>query len=263
MTNPLGCRAPSVAPLRSALAAVALAAMALPSSASAEMTADEARDIEEIVENYILDNPDIIERALLKLQEQRQAQEKAKQAEAIVSLRDTIYDSEHQAVVGNPEGTVTIVEFFDYNCSYCRRAVGDMLALMESNPDLRVVLKEFPILSEESTEAARIGVAIKDTAPERYLEFHHEMFTRGGVANEAKALAIADELGLDTRALKKAAAQPSVDENIEEVRSLALALGVNGTPSYVIGDETVAGAVGFDQLQERIVEARKCETVVC
>ena len=240
-----------------ALAGIVLAAAAvLP--AQAETSAEEKREIARIVRDYILANPGIIEEALVALEAQRREAEQTQQRAAVAELKDRIFDSEHQAVIGNPEGDVTLVEFFDYNCGYCRRALTDALALIEANPDLRVVMKEFPILSEGSMEAARISAAVSDVAPDKYLDFHREMFARPGEANAQKALDVARDLGLDAETLEKAAAQPDVDENIAEVRSLAVALGVNGTPGYVVGGEPVFGAVGFERLQEKVAEARKC-----
>ncbi|MHA1188866.1 MAG: DsbA family protein [Alphaproteobacteria bacterium] len=231
--------------------------------AAAEMNDDEKREIERIVRNYLLTNPEIIEVALDALDEKRKQEERDKQALVISQMQDKIYNSEHQIVLGNPQGKVSVVEFFDYNCGFCRRAMGDMMALMETNPDLKFVLKELPILSEGSVEAARVAIAVGQSAPEIYVDFHREMFSRGGPADGEKALAIATDLGMDRDALVKLAKAELVDEALGEVRSLAMALGINGTPSYVVGGEAVFGAVGYDQLQARIVAARECETVTC
>jgi len=240
-------------------------ACAAASPARAEMNADDKREIERIVRDYILQNPEIVEKALITLEAQRREMAAAEQAGKITEMKDTILNSQHQAVLGNPNGRVTLVEFFDYNCGYCKRALNDMLALMESNPDLRVVMKEFPILSEGSMEAARISIAVKDLNPDLYLDYHRELLVRGGQANLQKAISVAKELGLDTEALKKAADEGSVTENIQEVRQIAQALGISGTPSYVVGGELIPGAVGFDQLQTKIQSAAaKCaEQVMC
>ena len=108
-------------------------------------------------------------------------------------------------VLGNPDGAVTLVEFFDYNCTYCRRAVSDMTALIDANPDLRMVMKEFPILSDGSVEAARISIAVESWRPTTTSHFHLELFSRPGQASAEKALEVANDLGLDTDALKAAA----------------------------------------------------------
>ena len=231
----------------------------------AEMNADEKREIERIVRDYILQNPEVVEKALVSLEAQRREAAAAKQAGMITELKDTILNSQHQAVLGNPNGRVTLVEFFDYNCGYCKRALNDMLALIESNPDLRVVMKEFPILSEGSMEAARISIAVKDIKPDLYLEFHRELLARGGSANLKKAMSVARDLGIDTEALKKAAEDETVTDNIREVRQIADALGISGTPSFIVGGQMIPGAIGFDKLQARIQDAAaKCaEQVMC
>jgi protein-disulfide isomerase len=238
-------------------AAAALMLLApIGTTAQAEMTDAQKSEIEQLVREYILANPEIVEAALIALEEKQRAAEKAKQSDAIVELNSAIFDSQHQAVIGNPNGSVTMVEFFDYNCGYCKRAFNDMQALVESNPDLRVVLKEFPILSEGSLEAARISVAVTKLAPQSYADFHRELLIRGGSANREKALSIAKEMGLDIAALEAEAAKDDTAANFTEVRKIAQAIGITGTPSYVIGNEAVFGAVGFDQLQEKIAAAR-------
>jgi protein-disulfide isomerase len=234
--------------LRIVAAGFALALLATPGSAAMDQM--QKQEIETIIHDYLLANPEVLDQAFKALQEKRAQEEAAKQKEAIAKSGELIFNSPHQMVLGNPKGTVTLVEFFDYNCTYCRRAVPDMLALLKANPDLRIVMKEFPILSEGSVEAARISVAIKDTEPSQYLAFHQELFSRPGVANGAKALEVAKDLGVDVDKLKEAAAATEVTGNIKEVHELANTLGISGTPSYIIGTEVVPGALGFDALQE-------------
>lgn len=219
--------------------------------------------IETIVRDYLLANPEIIEEALSNLQEKRAGEALAAQTKAIEDNRELIFNSPNQMVLGNPDGPISLVEFFDYNCGYCKRAVSDMTALIDSNPDLRVVMKEFPILSPGSIEAARISVAVKDIAPERYLEFHQAIFSRPGEAAGAKAFEIAGELGLDTEALKTAANSDNVTRNLQEVQDLAGILGISGTPSYVIGSELIPGAAGFDALQAKVASMRECGQTIC
>lgn len=241
--------------LRIASAAAAVVFATLP--VRAEMTADQKQEMETVIREYLLGNPEVIEEAINVLQERREQESVAVQSKAIEDNWDRIYDSEHQMVLGNPQGSVTLVEFFDYNCAYCRRALPDMTALIEANSDLRVVLKEFPILSDGSVEAARISAALKDMAPERYLEFHHELFSRPGAAGIDKALEIARDLGLDTDSLKSASAGDEVTRNLQEVHELAQRLGISGTPSYVIGTDLIPGAIGYEGLQERVTAARE------
>jgi protein-disulfide isomerase len=231
--------------------------------ASAETSAAERQEIEQIVRDYLLANPEVIEEAVNALRAKRQAEEAVAQTKAIEENRQNIFDSPHQMVLGNPDGAITLVEFFDYNCGYCRRAVSDMTALIDANPDLRVVMKEFPILSEGSVAAARMSAAVKDVAPDRYLEFHQELFSRPGEATGQKALEIARDLGIDSGALEAAAASDGVTQNLQEVSTLAEQLGISGTPSYVIGTELVPGAAGYDVLQEKVAAMRRCGKTVC
>jgi protein-disulfide isomerase len=241
----------------------ALALLAAAPGARAETDAEQKARIEAIVRDYLLKNPEVIEEAITLLREKRDAEAKAAQTKAIEENRELIFDSRHQMVLGNPEGAITLVEFFDYNCGYCKRAEADMTALLDANPDLRIVMKEFPILSEGSVQAARLSVAVKDKTPENYLKFHRELFSRPGQAGEEKALEVAGDLGLDVAALKAAAAESGVTENLQEVQQLANLLNITGTPSYVIGSELVPGAAGYDVLQEKVTAMRNCGKAVC
>jgi protein-disulfide isomerase len=237
------------------MAAAALLLAAMP--ARAEMSDAEKREIGTVIRDYLLANPEVLEDAIEVLQKRRAEEAVTASRQTIEKNSKRIFESEHQMVLGNPDGKITLVEFFDYNCGYCKRAVTDMTALIEANPDLRVVVKEFPILSEGSAEAATISIAVKDIAPERYLEFHQELFARPGPADTAKALEVAKGLGLDPDVLEAASKKPAVMQNIKEVHELASLLGISGTPSYVIGTELVPGAVGYDNLQARVASARK------
>jgi protein-disulfide isomerase len=241
--------------------AAAIAAAGFP--AAAEMDSAEKGEIERIVRDYLVANPEVIEQALQALQAKREADAIAAQAKAIEESNALIFDSANQMVLGNPEGTITLVEFFDYNCGYCRRTVPDMTALIDANPDLRVVLKEFPILTPGSVEAARVSIAVAKLAPEKALDFHREVFLRPGEANSAKALAVAKDLGLDVNAVEQMANDKAATGNLQEVQHLATLLGISGTPSFVIGAEVVPGAAGYDALQEKVAAVRACGATVC
>jgi protein-disulfide isomerase len=247
--------------LLSMAAAVAVALVSSPSRA--EMDAAQKEEIGQIIHDYILAHPEILDEAAQALQEKRDQQLADAQQKVIAAKAGTIFNSENQMVLGNPDGPITLVEFFDYNCTYCRRAVSDMSALLEANPDLRVVMKEFPILSEGSVEAARISVAVKELAPDKYLDFHRELFSRPGQASATKALEIATDLGLDTDALRTAAKAKDVTAGLQEVHQLATDLGISGTPSYVIGKEIVPGAIGYDGLQAKVSAIRQCGATLC
>src|SRR6516225_3764065 len=171
---------------------------------------------------------------------------------------ETIVNSTHQVVLGNPQGKVTMVEFFDYNCAFCKRALPDMLELLKTDPDLKFVLKEFPVLGPGSLEAAHVAVAarMQDPSGKKYFEFHQKLLGGRGPADKARALAVAKDVGFDMARLEKDMNTDEVKVTIEENMKLADALGVNGTPSYVVGDEVVVGAVGVDELRAKIKNER-------
>lgn len=214
------------------------------------------------VRNYLLNNPEIlseVQQALEKKQvEAREAQAKA----AVVENREAIFNAPYDLALGNPNGKTTIVEFFDYNCGYCRRAVADMDAIIKANPDVRFVLKEFPILGQDSVDAHRVSAAIRLVAPEKYADFHRALMS-GENANEARAIEVAVSLGLDEAAIRAKMAESPNDESVRDAYQLASKIGITGTPSYIIGDEAVFGAVGEEELTRRINNMQQCGKTAC
>ena len=177
-------------PFRPIRALALAAALVLPvASAAAEMSADEKAAIETIVREYILANPEIVQEALVNLEEKRKADEAAARTAAVEQLGDVLHSSTRQVTLGNPDAPITVVEFFDYNCGYCKRALDDTLALLDHD-DVRIVLKEMPILGPGSVEAARVAIAVNLTAPDRYLDFHRELLGGNGQADERRAMAV-------------------------------------------------------------------------
>jgi protein-disulfide isomerase len=248
--------------LRVIAVAGAAALAPLASAAAAEFSDAQKAEIETLVREYILANPEIVQEALVAIEEKRKQDEAAARTAQIQSIRDILYDSKHQVVLGNPDAKITLVEFFDYNCGYCKRALDDTLALLE-NDDVRIVLKEFPILGPGSVEAARVAIAVNTVAPDRYIDFHRELLTGNGQADERRALAVVEDIGLDVGAVKAAMSDKVVADTIDEVYTIANRLGLTGTPTYVIGDEVVFGAVGFEELGTRIAAMRECGKATC
>jgi protein-disulfide isomerase len=185
--------------------------------------------------------------------------EAAKSAAIIKANQATLFNSPHQVVLGNPHGTITAVEFFDYNCAYCKHALPDMMKLLQSEPNLRFVLKEFPVLGPGSVDAAHVAVAarMQDPTGAKYIEFHQKLLGGRGVADLSRALAVAKEVGFDMTRLQKDMSSPEVKTTIDEDMKLADAIGVDGTPSYVVGDQLVVGAVGFDELKQKLAALHK------
>jgi protein-disulfide isomerase len=254
---------PSFRSLAPALILLALCGM--PPAASAESFTDGQRgDIEVIVRNYLLAHPEVLEEAMAELNKRQAAAEAEKHEAGVTSNAETIFNSPRGVVLGNKDGDVTFVEFFDYNCGYCKRAMADMLDLMKTDSKLKVVLKEFPVLSEGSVDAAKVAVAVRmqDPSGKKYLDFHQKLLGGRGPADKARAMAAAKDAGLDIARIEKDLASPEVKATIEENFKLAEAMGMNGTPSYVIGKQVVIGAVGLDGLKEKIGIAR-CGKATC
>ena len=230
----------------------------------AEFSDDQRTEVEGIIRNYLIANPEIIRDAINELQRRQDAAEQVAQAKTIHNSADLIFASKRQVVLGDPDGTVTLVEFFDYNCTYCRRAKADIDKLMAEDPKLRVVLKEFPVLGDSSVAAARVAVAVQLTAPEKYGAFHEALLGEPGQVNGERALAVAADLGLDAEVLRAKLDSDEVKATIAESYDLAGKLNLTGTPSFVTAREVVVGAVGYDALKAKLAAARAdCKTATC
>jgi protein-disulfide isomerase len=234
----------------------------LPASAPARaqsFSTDQRQEIESIVKDYLVAHPEVMQEVIAEAEKRQQAADAEKRRATVVENNATIFNSPHQVVLGNPQGNVTMVEFFDYNCGFCKRALTDMLTLLKSDSNLKFVLKEFPVLGEGSVEAAHVAVAarMQDVTGKKYIEFHQKLLGGRGPADKARALAVAKEVGFDMARIEKDMSSDEVKKTIDEDMKLADVLGVNGTPSYVVGEEVVVGAVGLDALKEKIAAERK------
>ena len=246
-------------------ALLAFALCATSQQAQAQGFSDTQRgDIEKIVRDYLLAHPEVLEEAMNELSKRQAIADAEKHQANIAKNADIIFNSPRGVTIGNKDGDVTFVEFFDYNFGYCKRAMADMLELMKADPKLKVVLKEFPVLSQGSMEAAQVAVAVRmqDPTGKKYLDFHQKLLTGRGAADKARALAAAKEAGLDVAKLEKDLGSPEVKATLEENLKLAESLGMNGTPRYVIGKQVVIGAVGVEALREKISTAR-CGKATC
>jgi protein-disulfide isomerase len=244
------------------------AANATPAAAGlakmAEFSSDQRKELEGIIRNYLIANPEVITDAISELQRRRDAAAQLAQSKAIADSANLIFNSKHEVVLGNPDGKVTLVEFFDYNCTYCRRAEADMKKLVATDPNLRLVLKQFPVLGPGSVEAAKVAVALHMTAPEKYGDFHDAMLSEPGQTNGDKALAVAASLGIDVEALKAKLDSDEVKQTINESYALAGKLNLTGTPSYVTHKEVIVGAVGYDALKAKVdALASACASDAC
>jgi protein-disulfide isomerase len=215
-------------------------------------------EIEAIIKDYLIKHPEALQEAVAELEKRQTVAEAEKVKSVIRDNHATLFSSPRQVTIGNPNGDVTLVEFFDYNCGYCKRALADMIDLMKADPKLRIVLKEFPVLGQGSVEAAQIAVAVRmqDKDGKKYLEFHQRLLGNRGQIDKARAMATAKEVGLDIARIEKDLTSAEVKATLEESFKLAEPLGLNGTPSYVIGSDVVIGAIGFQALKEKVSAAR-------
>ena len=252
-------------PIRTALFAglFCLSAVAVPARAS-EFTATKKSEIESIVHSYLLDHPEVLREVSIELEKKQQKEETDLRRRAIEQNKAALFDSKFHGVVGNPNGSVTLVEFFDYNCGYCKKALGDLVNLIKAEPELRVVLIDFPVLGSDSVEAAHVAAAVrKQISGDKFFQFHQKLLLSHGRVGREQALAVAKDVGLDMDKLQQDMKDASVQAGIQETMKLADALGLNGTPSYVIGDEAIVGAVGFDELKARVDAMAKCGKTAC
>jgi protein-disulfide isomerase len=204
------------------------------------------------IRGFLERHPEVV----IDAQQRHAANQEALQAEQVrmtlMEKRDELLGDPASGVLGNPDAKLTLVEFFDYNCGYCRRGHGDIVEVLERFPDVKVVLRQFPILGPQSSEAHKVAQAFHAIHPEKYREFHDGLLTSPGTADEPTAIALAISLGADEAKLREAMASPSIDEAFQRTYTLATALNITGTPSYVLGDEVIGGAVGIDALAEKI-----------
>jgi protein-disulfide isomerase len=221
-------------------------------------------EIERIVRNYLIAHPEVLQEALGELEKRQAAADAEKKEVAVKDNAKDLFNSTRQVVLGNAAGDATMVEFFDYNCGYCKRAMADMLDLLHSDPKLKIVLKELPVLGPGSMEAAQVAVAVRmqDADGTKYLEFHQKLLGGRGQADRVRAMAVAKDMGLDMERLEKDLQSEEVKTSIEESLRLAETLGISGTPTYVVGREVVVGAVGLDALKEK-VNAARCGKAQC
>jgi len=223
----------------------------------AAFTPDQKQQIEKIIKDYLITNPEIFIEVQTALEEKMEKEQAEKLKVAIAENAAEIYREPDAAVAGNPDGDITVVEFFDYNCGYCKRGLGDIVKLVESDPNVRVVFKELPILSKGSEEAARVALAAKRQG--KYWEVHRALLQARGHMNEAAALRLAEKEGVDMEQLKADMASPEVAAEVAKSEELAKKMGVNGTPHFLVGDRAIPGAPEdlYQQLARHVEELRK------
>jgi protein-disulfide isomerase len=269
--------APVAAPSQTATAASPPAQPAAAPSAPAQSTAAapekpadgstfsaaQRKELHSIIKEFLLNNPDVLFDAQAVLDARMEKIQSERMAVAMKEVAGELYRPTGSPVVGNVMGDVPIVEFFDYNCGFCKKAFPDVAKLIEKDKKVRVILKEFPILSKGSEEASRVALAAKMQG--KYWEFHRAMLEVQGQATEASALRTAEKLGLDMPRLKKDMGSAEVKKEIEDTRKLAAKIGIQGTPHFIVGDRIIAGAPEnlAEMLDKHVSDVRKEGCKVC
>ena len=244
------------------LLSAGLTISALTTSALAFDDSDKSK-IREIIREYLLENPELMLEVQQALELKQRVEREAAARVALQENKEQIFSSPNQAVIGNPKGDVSVVEFFDYNCGFCQRAMADMNTLLAGDKNLTFVMKEMPILSEASVQASQYSTAVYRLFPEQYAEYHSRLLGQDGLKDGNRARQLAEDMGMDMARLDTEASKEDVFDAFREVNDLANKLGINGTPSYVIGDEVLFGALGTDLLREKIDNVRKCGSTAC
>jgi protein-disulfide isomerase len=210
--------------------------------------------IRQLVRDYLLTNPEVLIEAAQVYRERQQEIQQQQAREALVSRREELDQDPDSPVIGNPDGDVVVVEFFDYRCPYCVRVAEDLREVVEDDGNIRLVMKEFPILGPESMVAARMALAAEKQG--KYEELHFAMMTVSGKLTEDKAFKIAEKIDLDMDQLRRDMEAPEIDAMLQRNFALAQALQINGTPAFVIGDEVVRGAIDMRALRQIVGQAR-------
>lgn len=223
-------------------------------SQDVDFSSTEEDRIKELVREYILENPEIIAEAITLLQSRQETARLERQQANLEDLQDALRNPPENTVMGNPEGDVTVVEFFDYNCGYCKTMFNTVLDTMQSDNDLRLVLIELPILGPNSVTASRAALAARKQ--DLYGPFHQALMNHRGGLDERSIMTLARGVGLNVDQLQQDMKDPEIDEIIDRNRAIAQQLEINGTPAFVVGSTLVPGALPPERFSELIAQAR-------
>ncbi len=248
-------------------AAAFIGALAIGSSAMAQTAVfneQQRQAIGEIVKDYLLKNPEVLTEVISELEKRQNEAQQVAQAGAVKETRQSLLNAPHSYVAGNPSGDVTLVEFFDYNCGYCKKSLSDVQTLMKNDPKLRVVLKDFPVLGPDSVEASRVALAAKNQLQgQKLFDYHAKVLESRGRVNGERAMAVAKEMGLDMARLQKDMESPEVRNALQENMALGDKLSLTGTPAFIIGETVIPGAVGLEPLKQVVANVRQCGKANC
>ncbi len=212
-------------------------------------------EIQRVVHDYLIKNPEVLVEAMTELRARQQQADKDSLRKALVTHHAALVNDPHTPVVGNPNGDVTVVEFFDYSCPYCKSVEDDLRALLKADDKVRLVLKEFPVLGPGSTLAAKAALAAQSQG--KYREFHDALLTTRGQYTDDSLMRIGRSVGLDADRLKSDMEAPAVEAALAANNTVAEALGIRGTPAFVIGDQFFPGVISLRAMKAAIADVRK------
>ena len=247
----------TMTPFRRLLPMLVVCLLAIPAgSSSAEtITAKQRGEIEKIVQDYLLQNPEFMLEVFERVTSYQKEQEDKRVRDNLVRLNEELYHDPNSVTIGNPKADVAIVEFFDYRCSYCKRNHPIITTFREGNIGVKIVYKEYPILGPESVLASRAAIASRRQG--KYWEFHNALMLLRGKLTEQRVFKLAEKVGLDVTRLRNDLKSPAVDLVLQRNCRLAEALGVKGTPGFVIGDNVIPGFLSRENLERAVVDARE------
>lgn len=233
----------------------AAAAATVPAPVAEAFSAEQKKALDGLIHDYLMANPKVIMESVEQYRQNQENMDLQAFTAKIKENHEQIYNDPTSPVAGNKKGDVTLVEFFDYNCGYCKQAFKDVQTIIGEDKNLRVVFKEIPILSESSHTAARYALAAERQG--KYWEYHTALMGGSGQINEAKLESVAKDVGLDVKKLKADAESPEIRTTLEKNLELAREIGISGTPGFVLGDEALRGHYGLEALRKFIAEQRK------
>lgn len=234
------------------LALIPLLCLAALTARADNLTED---DVKNLVRSYLLENPEVIMEAITILQQREEAAKRSQEGQALSQLNAQLTRQEHDPVGGNPDGDITLVEFFDYNCGYCKRVNSTLQALIADNPNLRVVYKEFPILSETSVTAARASLALNALYPEHYETFHRALLAApGSLKQDSDVWNQVAKLDVDVDKIRAESQASWIQDTLAKNHELARNLNISGTPTFIVGDSVLRGAYPQADIQKAIDE---------
>ena len=220
------------------------------------MNAAQKQQFDALIRQYILDHPEVVIESLQAYQAKQRVAEQQEAQATLVALKDEIENDPAAPIAGNPKGDVTIVEFFDYRCGYCKRVFPSLQTLMETDGNIRYVFKEFPVLGPESVTASRAALAVWNLQPDKYFPFHAALLQARGNLTEERILQVAEEVGLEPAKVRDGMADPRVEEALQKNYALGRQINVNGTPAFIIGGQLVPGAIDLATMKQLVASAR-------